>query len=56
VDFFEGYSFNDRLSIVIVEEKGVPGKEKPEGAGQDRAFDLEKVLGRLYSRPHLLSR
>jgi hypothetical protein len=45
VDVFEGYSFNDRHSIVTVEEEGVPGKEEPEGAGQDGEFDPEKVLG-----------
>ena len=45
VDVFEGYSFNDRHPIVIVEEEGVPGKEKPEGAEKDGEFDQEKVLG-----------
>lgn len=45
VDVFEGYSFNDRHSIVIAEEEGVPGKEKPEGAKQDGEFEQEKVLG-----------
>jgi len=45
VDVFEGYSFNDRHSIVTVEEEGVPGKDEPEGAGQDGEFDAEKVLG-----------
>jgi len=44
VDVFEGYSFNDRHSIVIVEEEGVPGKEKPQGAGQGGEVDPEKVL------------
>lgn len=44
VDVFEGYSFNDRHAIVIVEEEVVPGKEKLEGAGQDEEFDPEKVL------------
>lgn len=44
VDVFEGYSFNDRRSIVIFEEEGVSGKEKPEGAGQDGEVDPERVL------------
>jgi hypothetical protein len=44
VDVFEGYSFDDRHSNVIVEEEGVPGKEKPEEAGQDGEFDPEKAL------------
>jgi hypothetical protein len=45
VDVFEGYSFNDRHSTVIVEGEAVPGKEEPGGAGQDGEVDPEKVLG-----------
>ena len=45
VDVFEEASFNDRHPIIIVENEGVPGKEKPEGAGQVGEFDPEKVLG-----------
>ena len=45
VDVFEGHSFNDRHSIIVVGEEGAPGKEKPEGAGQDGEFDPEKVHG-----------
>jgi hypothetical protein len=41
VDVFEGYSFNDRQPIVIAEEEGVPGKEKPEGTGKDGEFNPE---------------
>lgn len=44
LDVFEGYSFNVRHSIVIVEEEDVSGKEKPEGVEQDGEFDPEKVL------------
>lgn len=44
VDVFEGYSFNDRHSFVIVEGEGVPGNEEPEGAGQDGEVDPEMVL------------
>jgi hypothetical protein len=44
VDAFEGDSFNDRHPIIIVEEEGGPGKEKPDGAGKDGEFDAEKVL------------
>lgn len=42
MDVFEGYSFNDRHSIVMVE--GAPGKEISEGARRDGEFNSEKAL------------
>ena len=54
LDIFEGHSFSDRYSYSVV--VGVPGKETPEGSGQDGLgeFDLEKVLSAERSIPPTL--
>lgn len=41
VDVFEGYSFSDRHSSVIIEEEGVPGKD--EEGGEDRETEAETI-------------
>ena len=44
VDVFEGYSFYDRHSTVIIEEEGVPGRVTE--PGEDGETEAETILGR----------
>jgi hypothetical protein len=44
VDVFDGYSFSDRHSTVIIEEEGVPGRDKEEG--EEKETEAETISRR----------